>query len=148
VAATGSPGLSYEWFFNGTSTGVTNSALSIPAFQSANVGQYTVTISNAVGVVTSEPAYLVLDGPLRVNACAMNNGAFTLQMVGPAGGNYIIESSSDLINWVPIATNNSPEGILNFTDTNAGSMTSQFYRAVNSPTSIAQANPGIRQKKQ
>jgi beta-galactosidase len=33
VAATGSPGLSYEWFFNGASTGVTNSTFSISGFQ-------------------------------------------------------------------------------------------------------------------
>ena len=130
VGATGYPAPAFEWFFNGVSTGVTNNTLSIPVFQSANEGRYTVTVSNALGAVTSSPALLLLDGPLRVNACRMVNGAFALQMVGPAGANYVIESSTDLVNWTPVLTNNSSSGIVYFTDTNVATQTACFYRGI------------------
>jgi hypothetical protein len=134
VSATGSPAPVYQWFMNGAPAGSNSSAFCIPTFQSTDQGTYTVIISNALGAVTSAPALLLLDGPTRVNSYGMSNGAFSLQLAGPAGTSYIIEASSDLLNWVPIVTNSTSSGILDFTDTNAGTETHRFYRGTtNSP---------------
>ena len=41
------------------------------------------------------------------------NGAFQFQLTGPVGSNYVIQASTDLTTWTPIATNVIPsEGVL------------------------------------
>ncbi|HEV2331380.1 MAG TPA: hypothetical protein VGY56_21570 [Verrucomicrobiae bacterium] len=54
-------------------------------------------------------------------------GQFELQFPAPNGQNYVIESSTDLLSWIPIATNSADGGWLIFTTptpTNRG----QYYR--------------------
>jgi hypothetical protein len=58
-----------------------------------------------------------------------NIATFTLTVGGPGipGYNYVIESSTDLVNWQSLQTNSSP---FTFIDTNAASYPIRFYRAV------------------
>jgi len=49
---------------------------------------------------------------------------------GLQGGSFIIESSTNLVNWQPLQTNPGP---FTFTDTNAASYSARFYRAVLGP---------------
>jgi hypothetical protein len=130
VTATGSPAPVYQWFRNGTAGCGNGNALSIPSFQSIDEGRYTVVVSNNLGSVTSSPALLLLNGPLRVQSFALSSGNFSLELAGVAGGEYIIMASSDLIEWVPVFTNYAPNGILSFSDTNAAALNYRFYRAV------------------
>jgi GH25 family lysozyme M1 (1,4-beta-N-acetylmuramidase) len=77
-------GTSYtlQWTFNGTNTisGATNATYTITDAQLANAGNYTVTISNSAGTVTSSQGYLSVLSPI------MNSPA---AIVAPAG----------LVNW-------------------------------------------------
>lgn len=131
VNATGSPAPVYQWYVNGVpAPGIGNNVLSIPGFQLANQGTYTVVISNAAGVVTSAPAVLLLDVPPAFTSIGVNNGAFSLQISGAIGTNYVIEGSTDLINWIPLYTNTALTGTLNFTDPNAGTTINRFYRGI------------------
>ncbi len=68
VVATGSQPLSYQWYLNGTNaiTGGTNAILLLPNVQSTNTGNYSVTVSNGEGVVTSTSALL------DVETCSAN----------------------------------------------------------------------------
>jgi uncharacterized delta-60 repeat protein len=55
------PGLTaaYQWFLNGTAiTGATNSTLVLTNITAANIGSYTVTVTTALGSVTSTAATL------------------------------------------------------------------------------------------
>jgi hypothetical protein len=134
VSATGTPPPDYQWFFNGIPVGLDSSNLSITNFAAGNQGCYNVVLSNGLGVVTSTPATLLLDGPFRIYSYGASNGSFSLQTAGVAGGTYTIEASSDLTNWIPLFTNYCPNGFLDFTDTNAGALPIRFYRAAtNSP---------------
>ncbi|HEV7925376.1 MAG TPA: immunoglobulin domain-containing protein, partial [Verrucomicrobiae bacterium] len=134
VGATATPAPVYQWYLNGSTVGTNGSTLSIPNFQASDQGSYTVILSNALGAVTSLPALVLLDGPLRINSYSSSNGAFSLESAGVAGGTYTIEASSDLINWLPLFTNTAPNGYIDFTDTNAGAWNYRFYRAItNSP---------------
>jgi hypothetical protein len=134
VAAAGIPAPVFQWFVNGAALGPDSSTLSITNFQAADQGTYSVIISNDLGAVTSTPALLLLSGPFRIVSYGASNSAFSLQTAGVAGGTYTIEASSDLINWVPLFTNYAPNGLLNFTDSNAATIPVRFYRAMtNSP---------------
>lgn len=64
VGATGGAPLSYQWYFNITNlvVGATNAILTITNASIANIGAYSVVVSNPVGVVTSEFAYLNMPG--------------------------------------------------------------------------------------
>jgi hypothetical protein len=59
--ATGSPPLTYQWFFNDSvpvSPLTTNGFLELPSVQPDQAGLYTVVITNTFGAVTSSPAML------------------------------------------------------------------------------------------
>jgi hypothetical protein len=58
------------------------------------------------------------------------NGVFQFNVAGVAGSNYVIASSTNLTDWIPLETNTSP---FTFTDTNAVNVPLQFYRAQPSP---------------
>ena len=54
VNATGVSPIAYQWRFDGANiAGATGSALTLPAAQPANAGNYTVVVSNSLGSVTS-----------------------------------------------------------------------------------------------
>ena len=62
VTATGAPPLVYQWFFNaGIISGATNSIYDRTNVQAADAGNYYVTVSNALGAVTSSNATLTVN---------------------------------------------------------------------------------------
>ena len=128
VTATGTPPLTYQWMFDGSSIGSNSSALSITNFQSADEGTYNVVVSNSLGAVTGSNALLLLNAPLRVGAFSLNGGTFQLQLIGAVGSNYALQVSSDLLNWTPLFTNKATNGFLILDDTNAGLLDWRFYR--------------------
>jgi hypothetical protein len=56
------------------------------------------------------------------------NNLFQMRVVGFANTNYTISASSDMIHWVPIATNSSPTGLWSFTDAQSSNFSRRFYR--------------------
>ncbi len=61
VVATGSPPLSYQWSFNGAAiTGETSDTLFLANVSTAQAGNYSVTVKNSLGAVTSGNAALQL----------------------------------------------------------------------------------------
>jgi hypothetical protein len=75
VAASGDD-LSYQWAYNGANiSGATNAALILTNCGSANVGSYTVTVSNPAANTTSQPATLMVL-PVVLNG-GFETGTFT-----------------------------------------------------------------------
>jgi poly(beta-D-mannuronate) lyase len=61
VGVSGNSPLSYQWFFNGTIfLGANTNVLTLPNFQLANAGNYSVVVTNIFGVTTSAVATLTL----------------------------------------------------------------------------------------
>jgi hypothetical protein len=59
VAASGSPSPTYQWKFNSANiSGATHASLTINSVTSANAGNYTVSVTNSAGSVTSQTAVL------------------------------------------------------------------------------------------
>lgn len=79
VAATGTAPLSYQWKKNGTSiSGATSSTYTTPSTTTSDAGsQFTVTVSNSAGSVTSNAAILTVNaipGQLTVSASNLSFG--------------------------------------------------------------------------
>lgn len=57
------------------------------------------------------------------------NGLFTLRFYGDPGVNHVVQASTNLLNWLPLATNQiSGLGYLEFTDTASTNYIQRFYR--------------------
>ncbi|MBI3852594.1 MAG: immunoglobulin domain-containing protein [Verrucomicrobia bacterium] len=89
VVATGTPLLSYQWWFNTTNSisGATISSLVVSNVQTAQAGNYTVVVSNNINSVTSAPANLKVqyifafgNGQSLTNAQYSFVGSVTIQL--------------------------------------------------------------------
>jgi hypothetical protein len=131
VLASGIPSPDYSWLFcDGAVCGATNTSLTITNFQAANEGTYSVVVSNFAEAVVSDTATLLLDSPLRLDSFNINSNRCNLRIVGQRDGNYVVQSSTNLVDWNPIATNTAPTGIWDFVVTNAAACPYCFYRAL------------------
>jgi hypothetical protein len=82
---------------------------------------FAVTIL-AKGSITPTPA------TLAPATCA--KGQFALTVSGSTGMEYIVEASTNLVNWIPVWTNTAP---CTYVDVNAGQFNQRFYRSVPAP---------------
>jgi hypothetical protein len=59
--------LSYQWQLNGTNLpGATSPTLTVPSAQAADSGEYTLVVTNTLGLINSRPAILTVLEPLRL----------------------------------------------------------------------------------
>jgi uncharacterized repeat protein (TIGR01451 family) len=85
------------------------------------------TASTIVSVGVSTP-------PQLSGSLTGAGGIFQFNVTGQSGQEYIIQASTNLLDWVPIYTNPAPYvSPFNFVDPNASSYTSRFYRVVAAP---------------
>lgn len=133
ITVTGLPASSYQWIFNGTNlSGATNTSLPLADIQLTNAGDYAVQVSNILGSVISSNALLfVYTSAVPVlNALTFSAGngvQFTVS--GVPGFSYVIQASTNLIDWWPLETNSSP---FDFIDNNAD-FPQRFYRGIYLP---------------
>jgi uncharacterized delta-60 repeat protein len=89
-------GLSYQWNLNGVPIPfATNTMLTLSDVGGSNIGEYTVTVSNSAGTVTSNPVALSLTGPplllvqpSNVSVNVGGNAALTVSATGSAPLSY------------------------------------------------------------
>lgn len=133
VSASGVPAINYQWTFDGANiSGATNDVLLLADIGLTNGGHYAVEASNVLGSVISSNALL----SVYASAASVLNG-FSLSQTGSVefsvsgvpGFNYTVEASTNLIDWVPLMTSNSP---FIFTDTSAN-LPQRFYRSIYVP---------------
>ncbi len=131
VTATGVAPMTYQWHFNGSPiTGATDATLALPAVQIGNAGTYKVVISNPTGTKASADAILMVTGaPLLVHPRTTPEGAFAFTLIGTPGHAYVIEVTTNLQQWAPLASLTNSSGQTDFTDTSSATNPSRFYRA-------------------
>jgi large repetitive protein len=111
--------------------------MSSPASAQVRLQADAMTQNSATGPVLSSPA-------ISINP-------FQVQLRGQANNVYRIQASTDLIHWITVAIHQaSGDGIVNFTDPQAGNFNQRFYRALMasslvSPRINAQATAASRQ---
>ncbi len=98
---------------------------------SGNAGAYDVVVSSAYGSVTSSVVNVTITLPPVILSTPQISGGktnFTFRLSGPAGSNYVLQVSTNLLNWNPVSTSTIPVGG-SITLTNSISGTNRgFYR--------------------
>jgi uncharacterized repeat protein (TIGR01451 family) len=86
--------------------------------------------------VTASLAVTVGNGgaPRLTNTVVNSNGTFQLTVNGQSGQEYIVQASTNLVNWLPVYTNPPPfVSPFTFTDSNTTTYPDRFYRVVTGP---------------
>jgi hypothetical protein len=86
-----------------------------------------VTVLASTSAVASD---IVEPGAPVLTSMHMNNGSFSFSVTG-SPGKYVVQASSDLVNWTPIQTNSIATGSTSFIFTNdsATNFVQRFYRS-------------------
>jgi uncharacterized repeat protein (TIGR01451 family) len=68
--------------------------------------------------------------PILLTSTVVTNGQFQMILTGEPGLTYVIQASTNLVNWVPVGTNTTAaNGTFKFTDVTP-TLSQRFYRAV------------------
>ncbi|MGZ4975294.1 MAG: alkaline phosphatase family protein, partial [Limisphaerales bacterium] len=92
-----------------------------------NVRPYLGDAANATDLSDLFVSSLPITSP-ALSSYQFNGGQFQFNVTGTAGSNYIVQASSNLLDWVPVLTNPSPFVVV---DTNA--LPWSFYRGIAKP---------------
>lgn len=141
VSAAGTSPLRYQWRKNGIDlvdgsrfTGTRTARLTIAELEAADLGSYSVVVSNLAGMARSAPAMLTLDPRFQVvvtkHGVTSGAGKVVLRVSGAAPGDTIILfSSTNLVDWAPMSTNvMTVEGVNTETPSNS-TEPNRFFRA-------------------
>ncbi|SPE60035.1 exported hypothetical protein [Verrucomicrobia bacterium] len=99
-------------------------------FGYANAGTYDVVVSSPYGSVTSSVVTLTLTLPavLSTPQVTANKANFTFQLSGPVGSNYVLQASTNLLNWSSVSTSTIPvSGSITLSNATRG-YNRRFYR--------------------
>ena len=123
---------SYAWKFNGTAlTSATGTALVLNNVTTNQTGIYSVSASDGHNVTSYAATLTVYATAAATLAPASHaSGQYALAVAGVPGYKYVVQASTNLINWVPLQTNTAP---FTFVDANAGGFRQRFYRSVYGP---------------
>ena len=91
-----------------------------------------LTVTDAAGLSGTNEVRLYPDcyGPMRLRWLNYNPGGQISLAIQAVNGPYVIEASTNLRQWNPVATVTNTTGRLDFTDSLVPSSRSRFYRAV------------------
>jgi len=133
VTSGGTATLAYQWRINGTNiSGAAGASYSRNNVQAADAGNYSVTITNASGSVTSADALLTLTPMQSIEFTLIDqlpNGDVRLELSGAAGFNVQLLSSTNLVDWSVLTNLPNSTGTLNYTNSPVPGVSHQFYRA-------------------
>ena len=113
IPTTNSP--SYNVPFNLTNSVTLRANATAPGFDTsvASLAQFTLPTS-----------------PYFTGSLFVTNGQFQLTLNGAQGSTYILQASTNLTDWLPIATNVPTTNLFNLMDTNAANFPHRFYRVI------------------
>jgi hypothetical protein len=137
-----------QWYTNNVaSNGETNTNFQLPA-NSLGTGTHTVraVVYDPTALVRTDPANLLRatnTWSVTVNAAStllslieplwLTNNRFRLTVTGSAPQGFVIQASSNLINWVALSTNTLTGNRFDYTNFSQTNMVKRFYRAYTPP---------------
>jgi GH25 family lysozyme M1 (1,4-beta-N-acetylmuramidase) len=137
VTASGLPAPSLQWLFNGTNLfGMTDTNLVLTNIQAANAGNYSVVATNVAGSVISSNALLSIipTQPAQFQLISLQPDA-SVQLVatGQAGATYVLETSTNLVNWTAFTNRVATDGLLEWNFVPPANDLQRFFRARSGP---------------
>jgi hypothetical protein len=106
AGAAGTKPFTYQWFLNGVPlAGQTNATLLVTNAQAASAGQYYVQVGNGAGSALSAAAAVSVSTNWALAAAQLVNHNFQFTLLGLTNHEYVIDFSSNLLNWTPLQTN-------------------------------------------
>lgn len=90
---------------------------------------YVVVATNSIGSspISGEVSATPFSTAITLAVDTAPGGQFSFQFTGVDGHTYVVQMSTDLMNWTPVYTNQQSGGVFIFTDTNASDPV-RFYR--------------------
>jgi len=111
----------------------TNSALYTGPFNLLNSATVSAS-AYATGYVNSVAASAIfLVQPLHFTAQGFTTSGFQLGFAGALGSNYVLQASTNLLNWTPISTNTALTNFFNWLDPQATNYPQRYYRVLRQP---------------
>jgi uncharacterized repeat protein (TIGR03806 family) len=103
-------------------------------------GPFRLTNSATVNANAWEPGYInsvvgaaqftLEPGAYFTSPIGFSNGLFQMTFSGPAGSNYVLQTSTNLLRWTPLSTNTPLASPFTLTDTNTPAASARFYRVL------------------
>ena len=90
-----------------------------------SAGAFRTNYANSVAT-----SALFLVEPLHFTSQSFTNSAFQLGFFGVAGSNYVLQATTNFVDWVPLSTNTAPASQFNLLDVNATNYPYRFYRVL------------------
>ena len=134
AATAGSPVLRHQWQRNHLDIAdATNSTLTIPSFQSGDEGDYRLVVVNSFGSVVSADARVMIGSVPRLNSVVTRlDRSFQFQFIGLADVDYVVQGSTNLVDWQTLGGVTSTNGYIDFVDTAATNFKTRYYRGLQS----------------
>jgi len=129
VKATGTAPLTYQWQCNSKILpSATNAVLQLTGVNANQAGLYRVTVLNIVGTTNTAAALTIYPtvAATLTTVAPPSHGQFAMNVDGVTGSKYVVQISTDLVNWASVLTNTAP---FTFVDTNASQFKQRFYRS-------------------
>lgn len=135
VTASGTAPLEYRWRFQGTKLpGALDNHLVLAGISLAESGIYDVLVANRYGNATSAPAVIQVEAPPRLELLPPQGSALhVLRLTASSGSNFMLESSTNLMDWIPVATNQLSNDRIDFVVPSLLDYPWRFYRAKQTP---------------
>jgi hypothetical protein len=71
--------------------------------------------------------------PLHFTSAGFTNNLFQMGFAGTTGSNYVLQSSTNLLDWSPLSTNLATTNLFNLVDPRASNFPARFYRVIQLP---------------
>jgi uncharacterized repeat protein (TIGR03806 family) len=75
-------------------------------------------------------ALFTIQPPIFFTSASFTNGVFRLEFSGVLSNSYILQATTNLVDWIPISTNVAPTNLFNLMDSGASNYPYRFYRVL------------------
>jgi hypothetical protein len=121
-----------QWYRDGQPIAdATNATYSVETADRLSGGVYTVVAYNSVGSITGLVANVSVEVPFELNLQPVQeNGQVHFRVSGTASQTFILQGSTNFVNWQPLHTNSAAGSPVSFDDHSTTNRARRYYRAL------------------